>query len=160
MVAIGIQRFVAQAIDRPTTTSLLPLRTVILADWHTLDQPIRLRQVARPIQTRWQSSQSRPGAQIPNGQAMTEVGPMHQLQNRDTITMSSCGWSRHCQALLGKVVVIRTSEIHCPHCPAQATYPWPQMMPDNYIFAVSGQRTKLRVANTLRAISRVPSTAG
>ena len=63
---------------RPTTTSLLPSRTVIFADWHALDHPIRLRQLARPMETRRQSSQSRPGTQIPLEQAVTEVGPMHQ----------------------------------------------------------------------------------
>ena len=40
--------------------------------------PIRLRQLARPIETRRQSSQSRSGTQIPLEQAVTEVGPMHQ----------------------------------------------------------------------------------
>ena len=39
---------ICRTCKRPTTTSPLPLRTGILADWHALDHPIRLRQLARP----------------------------------------------------------------------------------------------------------------
>ena len=86
-----------------------PVRTLSSRTPQLLSQASICGQQICPIQTRRRSSQSRPGVQIPNEQAITEVGPMHQ--NPDTITMSKCGWSRNCQALLGNVADIRTSDV-------------------------------------------------
>ena len=77
MVAIRIQRFVAQATYDDVSAPFEDTSSQIGTRWTT---PIRLRQLARPIETRRQSSQSQSGMQtrIPLEQALTEVGPMHQ----------------------------------------------------------------------------------
>ena len=81
MVAIRIQRFVAQATYDDVPAPFEDTSSQIRTRWTT---PIRLRQLARPIETRRQSSQSRPGTQIPLEQAMiTEVGPMHRNPDTD-----------------------------------------------------------------------------
>ena len=75
MVAIRIQRFAAQATYDDVPAPFEDTPSQIRTRWTT---PIRLRQLARPIETRRQPSQSRSGTQIPLEQAVSEVGPMHQ----------------------------------------------------------------------------------